>query len=175
MQRKNSRKKNALDLLFWRTPKKTLKTLWTVYYQRVLKSQITDASSIFLLYFEGKHRTNVHRNPEEHRDGPHCTENSTAMPGTATCRAKLPPPMQTSGQQHELQSAAEQWCWEQHTHPTQTKWRQPILTIYTASKRRAKKAPFGSWLYTHGNGTELGQNTAARSQMAPCELRVLLP
>lgn len=52
---------------------------------------------------------------EEHRDGPHCTENSTALPGTATCRAKLPPPMQTSGQQHELQSAAEQWCWEQHT------------------------------------------------------------
>lgn len=115
MQRKNSRKKNALDLLFWRTPKKTLRTLWTVYYQRVLKSQITDASSIFLLYFEGKHRTNVQRNPEEHRDGPHCTENSTALPGTATCRAKLPPPMQTSGQQHELQSAAEQWCWEQHT------------------------------------------------------------
>lgn len=97
------------------TQKKTLKTLWTVYYQRVLKSQITDASSIFLLYFEGKHRTNVHRNPEEHRDGPHCTENSTALPGTATCRAKLPPPMQTSGQQHELQSAAEQCCWEQHT------------------------------------------------------------
>lgn len=71
-------------------------------------------------------------------------------------------------------------CWAvmlraAHTHPTQTKWRQPILTIYTASKRRAKKAPFGSWLYTHGNGTELGQNTAARSQMAPCELRVLIP
>lgn len=130
-----------------------------MYYQRLLKSQTTDASNIFLLYFERKRTRNVQRNPEKHRDGPHCSERNTALPEL--------PPAQPNRQRHANLRAASQapdrCCGAVITesstaHPALTEWRQTTLTCCMAFRRRTRRAPFGSWLHTRGTeqgGTQL--------------------